>query len=387
MCSGFLCSRQPGKGVLVAMADCTTMVHPQLDQLLTGVLVLDDALCIHYMNATAEAILDGSRKRLVGQPLFSLFSYSSLNPELLQHALRDQQSVSDSDVSWVFADGQRITIEFIAQPLLQPDGSAQVLVELRQVDQIRRINHENSQQQQLSAAHAMIRGLAHEIKNPLGGLRGAAQLLASELPDPILLEYTDLIINQADRLRNLVDRMLGSHQLPQRRSENIHALLERVYQLVSLSASADIQWQRDYDPSLPELTMASDALEQALLNIVLNGCEAMATNGMLTLRTRIIHQQTIYGTRYRHCALIVVQDNGPGIAAVVRDTLFYPMVSGRAGGTGLGLSIAQNVVHQHGGKIEVVSEPGHTEFLIYLPYLDTRVDKSQELSKDSQHAE
>jgi two-component system nitrogen regulation sensor histidine kinase GlnL len=205
------------------------------------------------------------------------------------------------------------------------------------------------------------------------------------LPEPTLREYTDLIINQADRLRNLVDRMLGSHQLPQRRSENIHALLERVWQLVSLSASSGIQWQRDYDPSLPELIMASDAIEQALLNIVLNACEAMGERGALMLRTRIIHQQTIYGTRYRHCALIVVQDNGPGIAPAVRDTLFYPMVSGRAGGTGLGLSIAQNVVHQHGGKIEVVSDPGHTEFLIYLPYLETRVDKPQEPSKDRNH--
>ena len=365
--------------------DCTNMVRPQLDQLLTGVLLLDSGLHIHYMNSAAETILDASRKRLLGQPFFSLFSYCSLNAAVLQSALAEQQSVSDSDVSLVFADGQRITIEFIAQPLLQVDGSIQVLVELRQVDQIRRINHENSQQQQLSAAHAMIRGLAHEIKNPLGGLRGAAQLLASELPDPTLREYTDLIINQADRLRNLVDRMLGSHQLPQRRSENIHALLERVCQLVSLSVSPGIQWQRDYDPSLPELTLASDALEQALLNIVLNACEAMGEDGVLTMRTRIIHQQTIYGSRYRHCALIVVQDNGPGIAATVRDTLFYPMVSGRAGGTGLGLSIAQNVVHQHGGKIEVVSEPGHTEFLIYLPYLESRVEKSVEVSKDPEH--
>lgn len=369
----------------MATADCTNMVQPQFDQLLTGVLLLDSRLCIQYMNAAAETILDGSRKRLIGQPLFSLFSYSSLTPELLQNALGEQQSVSDSDVSLVFADGQRMTLEFVAQPLLHGNGGPQVLVEMRQVDQIRRINHENSQQQQLSAAHAMIRGLAHEIKNPLGGLRGAAQLLASELPEAGLREYTDLIINQADRLRNLVDRMLGSHQLPVRRSENIHALLERVWQLVSLSTSPGIQWQRDYDPSLPELTMAGDALEQALLNIVLNGCEAMGESGVLTLRTRIIHQQTIYGTRYRHCALVVIQDNGPGIANAVRETLFYPMVSGRAGGTGLGLSIAQNVVHQHGGKIDVVSEPGHTEFLIYLPYLESRVDKPQESSKERDH--
>lgn len=203
------------------------MVQPDFDQLLTAVVQLDSQLHIRYMNTAAETLLDGSRKRLVSTPLFSLFSFSSLEPEVLRHALRDQQSVSDSDVTWVFHDGQRITIEFIAQPLRIDSGDPQVLLELRQVDQIRRINQENSQQQQLQAAHSIVRGLAHEIKNPLGGLRGAAQLLASELNDQDLHDYTDLIISQADRLRNLVDRMLGSHELPQRATTNVHEVIER----------------------------------------------------------------------------------------------------------------------------------------------------------------
>ena len=355
-------------------------MQPNLDQLLTAVVLLDDQLRIRSMNAAAEAILDGSLRRFIKQPFFSLFHFSSLDPLIIQHALHDEQSVSDSDVTLILHDGQRITIEFIAQPLRQPDGSLSILLELRQIDQIRRINQETTQQQQLHAAQSMVRGLAHEIKNPLGGLRGAAQLLASELPDPSLKEYTDLIIRQADRLSLLVDRLLGSHELPQRKLGNIHALLEHVIDVARLGAGPSIEWLRDYDPSLPELNMAAEQLEQVFLNLAMNACDALLESPsikdashqpQITVRSRIALQQTIHGKRYRHCAIVTVQDNGPGIAENLRDTLFYPMVSGRAGGTGLGLSIAQNLVHQYGGKIEVRSEPGHTEFNVYLPYSDT----------------
>src|SRR5690554_1419836 len=350
-------------------------MQPNLDQLLTAVVLLDDQLRIRSMNAAAEAILDGSLRRFQLQPFFSLFHFSSLDPLVIQQALRDEQSVSDSDVTLVLHDGQRITIEFIAQPLRQADGHLSILLELRQIDQIRRINQETAQQQQLQAAQSMVRGLAHEIKNPLGGLRGAAQLLATELNDPSLHEYTDLIIRQADRLSLLVDRLLGSHDLPIRTSGNLHALLEQVIHLTQLGVGPSIAWLRDYDPSLPELDMAAEQLEQVFLNMVMNACDALLeshhNHPQVTVRTRIAHQQTIHGKRYRQCAIVTIHDNGPGIPAALRDTLFYPMVSGRAGGTGLGLSIAQNLVHQHGGKIEVNSEPGDTEFNVYLPYIET----------------
>lgn len=355
--------------------DCTIMVQPHLDQLLTAVVLLDDKLQIQYMNAAAEAVLDGSLRRFQQLPFFSLFHFSSIHPSLIEQALRDQQSVSDSDVTLVLHDGQRITIEFIAQPLRQADGREGVLLELRQIDQIRRINQETTQQQQLQAAQSMVRGLAHEIKNPLGGLRGAAQLLASELSNAELREYTDLIISQADRLSTLVDRMLGSHQLPQKQAGNLHELLEQVIQVTRLGVGPNIEWQRDYDPSLPEITMAAEQLEQVFLNLVMNACDALLESEQaapcIVIRTRIAHQQTIHGKRYRQTAVVSIQDNGPGIATQLRDTLFYPMVSGRAGGTGLGLSIAQSLVHQHAGKIEVQSEPGHTEFSVFLPYVET----------------
>ena len=357
-------------------ADCTNMVQHLLDLQITAVVALDRTLTIQYMNAAAEALLDGSRKRLTHTPFFSLFAFISIDPVVLQEAMDEGQSVSDSEVVAMFHDEHKVTLEFTAQPI-QLEQTPHILLELRQIDQIKRINQETSQQQQLQAAQSMIRGLAHEIKNPLGGLRGAAQLLASELKEPELREYTDLIMSQADRLRVLVDRMLGSHRMPTRQTENIHALLERAVQVAALSVNDNeqksIQWKRDYDPSLPELSVAGDAIEQAFLNILMNAVEAISEQGTITVKTRIVHQQTLYGKRYKACAVISIRDDGPGIPAALKDTLFYPMVSGRAEGTGLGLSIAQTIVHQHAGKIEVQSEPGATEFSLYLPYVETLI--------------
>lgn len=362
----------------VPSTGCTKKVQPDLNQLLTAIILLDDQLTIGYLNTAAEALLDGSLRRFYGQPFLDLFHFSSLDSFALQQAIRDQQTISDRDITMVLHDGRRITVEYTAQPLAGDGEQPSMLLELRQTDQLARIHQETSQQHQLHAAQSMVRGLAHEIKNPLGGLRGATQLLASELPDAELREYTDLIIRQADRLSALVDRMLGSNQIQQQAPANIHELLEHVVQVVSLGNQQPLQWVKDYDPSLPSLTTAAGPLEQVLLNLVVNACDALresqTDNPTVTLKTRVAHQQTLYGKRYRQCAVIVVQDNGPGIADEIRDTLFYPMVSGRAKGTGLGLSIAQNIVHQHGGKIEVESEPGLTEFRVYLPYIETRVD-------------
>lgn len=343
------------------------------DHLLTAIVVLDRQLVIQYMNSAAETLLDGSAKRLAGTPFYSHFSYLSLDESMLIHALRQQQSVSDSEVVMVFHDHQRMLVEFSTQPIQSNDNEELLLLELRRVDQLRKINQENSQHQQLLAAQSLVRGLAHEIKNPLGGLRGAAQLLATELPDAQLREYTDLIISQADRLRTLVDRLLGPHRFPERKPCNLHQLLEQVIKVVQLDAQGDLSVKRDYDPSLPEMTIAGDAIEQALLNMLANASEVLGGRGEIIVRTRVVHQQTIYGKRYRQCAVVSVIDHGPGIPAELTETLFYPMVSGRAGGTGLGLSIAQTAVHQHAGKIEVESRPGFTEFRVFLPYENSRV--------------
>lgn len=345
------------------------------DALQTAVVLLDARLQVTYVNAAAETLLDGSAKRLLGTPFYSHFRELSLPETLLMQALAEGYSVADSEVEAVLHDGQRMLIEFMAQPYVMAptDKAPHLLLELKRVDQVRRINQESSQQQQLKAAQALVRGLAHEIKNPLGGLRGAAQLLASELTDTSLLEYTDLIMRQADRLRQLVDKLLGSSQLPERSLVNLHALLEQVLQVIRIEFGDKIKLVRDYDPSLPELEVAAEALEQALLNLALNACQAMPNGGTLTLKTRVAHQQTIHGKRYRQTAVISVEDTGHGIPAAISHTLFYPMVTARDGGTGLGLSIAQTAVYQHEGKIDVDSEPGRTRFQVLLPYTQTRV--------------
>lgn len=224
-----------------------------------------------------------------------------------------------------------------------------------------------------AATQSLVRGMAHEIKNPLGGIRGSAQLLAKMLENPDLKEFTDIIIDEVDRLRNLVDKMLGPNKLPEREATNIHEVLERVHSLITVESDGQVHLLRDYDPSIPEFMADKEQLIQVVLNIVRNAMQALLsqesvqTTPQIVLRTRAVRQFTIGHTRHRLVLHLAIQDNGPGIPDDIRESLFYPMISGRAEGTGLGLSIAQSIVNQHQGIIECQSEPGHTEFSIYLP--------------------
>jgi len=236
------------------------------------------------------------------------------------------------------------------------------------VDEQRRIHQQLSQDAQQQAAQFLVRNLAHEIKNPLGGLRGAAQLLARELEDPGLKEFTALIIEQADRLRSLVDKLLGPQRPTPHHPHNIHQVVQKVLKLVELTLPANIQLRRDYDPSIPDINMDPDQLQQALLNIVQNAVQALeGRGGEIVIKSRTQHQVTIGTQRFKLVAELSVIDNGPGIPAELMDTLFYPMVTGREQGSGLGLSIAHNIARLHGGRIDCHSAPGHTEFVITLP--------------------
>ena len=241
------------------------------------------------------------------------------------------------------------------------------MMELQQVDRQVRISHEEQLISQQQASQELLRGLAHEIKNPLGGLRGAAQLLEMELDNAELKEYTGVIINEADRLRNLVDRMLGPSKLPNFAELNIHEVLERVRQLVKAESGEQLSIVRDYDPSIPLLKGDSDQLIQALLNIVRNGARALNNRGEMRLRTRVLRQFTLGNKRHRLVAKIEISDNGPGIPHAIRKTLFLPMISASDDGMGLGLSIAQSLIARFHGLIECDSEPGNTTFTIYLP--------------------
>ncbi|MCG7584361.1 nitrogen regulation protein NR(II) [Photobacterium sp. OFAV2-7] len=350
--------------MIIVTASFTPLI---LDNLVTAILLLDEGLTIRYVNPAAEQLLSFSKRRLNNTCFPELLQHSSLDLGLIQDTLQSGQGLADSDVTFVI-DGRHYTLEVNASPLSW-QKELLILLELKPIDQQRRISQELSQHAQQQAAKELVRGLAHEIKNPLGGLRGAAQLLEKTLPDPSYTEYTQMIIEQADRLRNLVDRLLGPQRPGSRQVDNIHVVLEKVRQLVAIDSGSNIQLHRDYDPSLPDFTMDPEQLEQAILNIVSNAAQALQQHGggNITLKTRTAHQTLIHGKRYRIAAKVDIIDDGPGIPGDIQDTLFYPMVTGREGGTGLGLSIAQNLIDQHQGKIEVVSWPGHTKFTIYLP--------------------
>lgn len=336
-----------------------------LDHLLTAVMLMDRQRQVHYMNPAAEQLLGLSARRVQQHKFDEVIDYISLDLDRMDTIPRIGQGFTDSEVTLV-VDGEPRLID-VSVVTLRDVPDQLILMEMRKIDQQKRISQELQQHAQQLAARDLVRGLAHEIKNPLGGLRGAAQLLEKALPDANLREYTGIIIAQADRLRNLVDRLLGPQRPGRHQVHNVHSVLEQVRRLVELELPPGIHIERDYDPSIPDFEMEPDQLQQAFLNIVRNAVEAMKTEGTIRLKTRTVFQITIHGKRYRLAAEIKIIDNGPGIPEQIRDTLFYPMVSGKEGGTGLGLSIAQNLIDQHKGRIECVSWPGHTEFSIYLP--------------------
>ncbi|ORT51682.1 nitrogen regulation protein NR(II) [Vibrio sp. qd031] len=340
-----------------------------IDNMVTATLLLDEALVIRYANPAVEQLFSYSRKRIIDNGLSKVVQHASLDLALLTQPLQSGQSMTDSDVTLV-VDGKPLLVEMTVSPLTF-NKSLMLLVELKKVDQQRRLSQELNQHAQQQAAKLLVRSLAHEIKNPLGGLRGAAQLLERMLPDPSLHEYTQIIIEQADRLRSLVDRLLGPQRPGTKKQENLHLLLEKVRQLVELESERCLVFQRDYDPSLPDILMDTDQIEQALLNIISNAAQILRgrDDGKIVLKTRTVHQTNIHGKHHKLAAMIEITDNGPGIPKELQDTLFYPMVSGREGGTGLGLSIAQTLVDQHQGKIEVESWPGRTIFTIFIPIL------------------
>jgi len=338
------------------------------NQMVTAAVVLDDKLIIQYLNPAAEALLVKSLNKLFGLVFTDVFLSTALDKQCLAELFASGQEFTNSDVILEFIDGGRITVEVTASSV-EFNNQNHLLLEFKQIDQQKQISLEVFQQQQWESARDLIKGLAHEIKNPLGGLRGAAQLLSKELNQD-QQEYTAMIIEQADRLTNLVDRLLGPNQLPKMNSQNIHLVLEKVHQLISYDESKGIALKRDYDPSIPDIVFDEDKLQQAILNIVNNACQVLDHQGSITLKTRIASNQTINGKRTKLCVQISIIDNGPGIPLKIQDTLFYPMVSGRQNGTGLGLSISQTLIHQHQGKLSCNSRPGHTEFIILLPLFE-----------------
>ena len=342
-----------------------------LDNLTTAVLLLDGSLRVSYMNPAAEMLLEVSGQRVNGQRISSLFSDSAESLESLRSTVSNGHPFTKREAQLNLSNGQCLVADYSVTPM-QALGRNWILLELLPRDRLLRITREEAQLSQQEVTRMLVRGLAHEIKNPLGGIRGAAQLLARELPEQGLQDYTDVIIQEADRLRNLVDRMLGPYQPPRLTCINIHEITEHVCSLVQAETQGNLDIHRDYDPSIPDLMADREQLIQAVLNIVRNAMQAIMSvtdgrRGEITLRTRTLRQFTIGPKRHRLVCRLEITDNGPGIAPEILDSIFYPMVSGRAEGTGLGLSITQNIITRHHGLIECASVPGHTTFTLFLP--------------------
>lgn len=338
-----------------------------LDNLSHPVLMFDGDLCLTYLNPAGEMLFALSASRLLGHPAHDLLNADSPLMAAMLRACDSGHPISEYDIEATLSDQRQTTLDCSITPLAAAGDQGGLLMELRLQDHQRRIAREEQQIAQQQTFRALVRSLAHEIKNPLGGLRGAAQLLERELPPGELREYTSIIIGEADRLRHLVDNLLGPNIVAHKTPLNIHLVLERVRQLVQAEIPPGIRLRTDYDPSLPELLADRDQLIQAVLNIVRNAVQALDGAGEISLRTRAKRQFTIGQRCHRLVCQVCVIDTGPGIPEDLLEHIFFPMVTGRAEGTGLGLSIAQTLVNQHGGLINCNSRPGRTEFCLLLP--------------------
>jgi two-component system nitrogen regulation sensor histidine kinase GlnL len=339
-----------------------------IDNISSGIIGLDAAFVVRLINPAAEAQLQLSEARLLGQPISTIDSEDMPWQSTLEQAASEGRAIVRRGLTLESRDGRAPMADVVVSPLHEVPGLA-FLVELQPVDRLLRINREENLLSAQQTTRAVVRAMAHEIKNPLGGIRGAAQLLERELPPGPLQEYTGIIIQEADRLRALVDRLLGPRREVNLAPMNVHQATEHVVQLIQVEAGERAEIVRDYDPSLPDLMADRQQLIQALLNIMRNALEASAGRPQcrLILRTRSQRQFTIGEKRHRLICRIDAIDDGPGIPEELRETLFVPMVSGRPDGTGLGLSIAQSIVHRHGGLLSCDSRPGHTCFSIFLP--------------------
>jgi two-component system nitrogen regulation sensor histidine kinase GlnL len=335
-----------------------------LDLLATAVVVLDDDFVVRYANPAAENLLTAGAKSLIGQAFLGFFAERAVLERALEEARITHWDYSAQNVTYI--RGGRVEVPLSCTVTRIDAFGLGLLAELRPIEQqLRQLREERLASEQ-QTSRELIRNLAHEIKNPLGGLRGSAQLLERELKDRELREYTQVIIKEADRLQALMDRMLTPHRTPRVEPLGIHEVLERVRALVQ-AEFAGSRIERDYDPSLPQMSGDREQLIQALLNVVRNAAQAGAKT--ILLRSRALRQITILRQRHRLALELQVVDDGPGVPDEIQDRIFNPLVSGREGGTGLGLSLAQTFVQYHQGVIEFESRPGRTTFRILLPLI------------------
>lgn len=346
-----------------------------LEHLATAIILLDDNRRVVYVNPGAEIIFAFSAPQIIGLQIKEVFPDCDILMLAVNSAIKLHSPFREHEFTISTHRHHSFAVTCTVTPIESP--AASLILEFQPMDVQLRIAREERMLIQQQANAELLRNLAHEIRNPLGGLRGAAQLLEHELPSPSLREYTQVIIKEADRLQALMDRLLIPHRVPKYQPTNIHEVLERVRSLLLAESPQSILIKRDYDLSLPELIGDREKLIQAVLNIARNAVQAMQAhktpNSQITFKTRAERQVTLARKRYRVAIKLEIIDNGPGIPANIRDRIFYPLVSGSEGGSGLGLTLAQTFVTQHHGMIECNSESGNTCFTILLPIEATAV--------------
>jgi len=355
--------------------DTQTNISNELidDTLSTAIIVLDKSFTILKLNAATENLFGQSRERMINKPFDTILN-QELKKDDLQFAL---DYVSKNNKSHVIRgchlhnkQDRITTVDCIANPIFTQGNKGEyigLVLELYRTDNQLKAAREEQLLSQQEATQKLVRGMAHEIKNPLGGVRGAAQLLESEIQNDALKEYTNIIIAEADRLQSLVDRMLGARQPNKNQLINIHEVLERVRRLINADIPAGVNFTFDYDPSIPNFNADLDNLIQIVLNIVVNALRAVGENGNIQFKTRVMRNHIINHKQYKLSLRLEVKDDGIGVPDDIRDKLFFPMISGSVDGTGLGLSIAQSLAQRQNGVIEFESQPGETIFVLSLP--------------------
>ncbi|RUM94302.1 MAG: PAS domain-containing sensor histidine kinase [Thiothrix sp.] len=336
-----------------------------LEHMDTAVLEFNHQLELVYMNPSAETLTAKSFRQIQGQSIDKLCQPESQLAPLLKRVLETDQPITRRELELQFPSGNITTTNITISPI---PGEG-ILIEIQSVGRLYTISQESRRQKEYTTTLHLLRGLAHEIKNPLGGIRGAAQLLEAELENPEYMEYTNVIIKETDRLQKLIDQMGGPKRPPQKQLLNIHEVTEHVFKLISAESTGDIVLKRDYDPSLPMIKADKDQLIQAVLNVARNALESLKeSKGVISFKTRSLRKYTIAGNSYPLVMQLTILDDGPGIPEDLQAQIFFPMVSNKPAGTGLGLPIAQSLINANGGLINFQSSPGQTCFDFLLPF-------------------
>jgi two-component system nitrogen regulation sensor histidine kinase GlnL len=338
-----------------------------LDSMDSAMIQLNPELEFVYLNPAAEMLLATSNKQLQGRTVEDYCGKECELQSLARQTLHSGQTITRRELNITMAGEREATVNLTMSAL---GGNRGVLLEIHPIGRLYSIAQETVRQEEYAATRSLLRGLAHEIKNPLGGIRGAAQLLEGEFSDPELKSYTEIIINETDRLKRLIDRMIGPRHVPDDCRINIHEISERVVQLITAEAGSGISVVRNYDPSIPDLRGDADQLIQATLNIARNALEALTEagkGGEIRFVTRILRNYTIGGKQQNLVVRLSIRDNGPGIPKKLKNQVFFPLISSKASGTGLGLSVAQAIITSHGGLIKFESTEEETSFDILLP--------------------